>query len=433
MPQYSWITFLQARQSLAARLADPGEVFWSDQEIGLYLIEALRTWNALTEVWNADFAFSPTSGQTWYDVSQLAGSPRVRTLTDTDIYTIMQYHLLEPPSGSVWTGTSQFALSDLQLALQRRRDEMIQVSGCNLAELPPLPSTPNTRRTMFPDSTLEPRRARFVPDSGSPTTLSRSDNYAWDGFIPDHGQVSKTPRAWSVIAGPPLMMDVDFAPNVAGTYDVISLQAGPTFQPPGSTLLGVPDDWSWLAKWGALADLLSRESEATDRQRADYCLKRFNEGLKVMKESNWLLTAAINGLPVDTPSVYEMDGYSPEWEENTAAWRSVVTAGMDFVAPCPVAGLNPIGVSMILVGNAPCPILDSDFVQVSRDTFDAILDYAQRLASFKQGGSEFDQTKDLEKNFFMVATETNKRLAKMGIFRDLLGLQGKRQDINRPR
>jgi hypothetical protein len=433
MPQYQWLTYLQARQALAARLADPNNVFWSDIENGLYLIEALRTWNALTEVWNTDFVFSAAAPSVWFDLSTFPGSPRLRTLTDTYLYTLMQYHLLEPPSGGTWTGTSQFSIADLAGALARRRDEMIQVSGCNLAQLPPLPSTPNTRRTVFADSTLEPRRARWVPDSGTPTTLNREDSLAWDSFQTRHLQQTGTPANWGVIAGPPLAMDVDVAPNTAGTYDVLSLQAGPNFFPPAATLLGVPDDWSWLAKWGALADLLSRDSEATDRPRADWCLKRYTDGLKIMKESNWLLLATINGSPVNTPDVREMDGFAPEWQNNAVAWPSLVTAGIDLCAPCPVAGSTPFGVSCVLVGNAPVPVLDTDFIQCSRDTFDVILDYAQVLASFKQGGEEFAATKDLEKGFYQFAAETNKRLLKMGVFGDLLRLEGRRQDIAQPR
>jgi hypothetical protein len=434
MPGFAWLTYLQARQALAARLADPNNVFWVDAELKIYLREALRTFNALTETWNANFAFQANSSQTWYDLSTLAGSPRVRTLTDTEIYTAMEYHLLEPPTGGTWTGTSQFSMADLQGALQRRRDEMIQATGCNLQLLPPLPSTPNVRRTFFPDSTLEPRRTRFIPGAGNPITLTREDTLAFDAFEPQHLQNPTLPSAWSVITGPPLAMDVDSAPNVPGTYDVISLQSGLVFNPPARTLLGVPDDWAWVAKFGALADLLNRDSEATDKARADYCLSRYDMGLKIMKASNWLVSATINGLPVDVPSVREMDAFSPEWQNSAMAWPSLVQAGMDFCAPCPVPfGSTVMGVSMIVVGNAPVPVLDADFVQVSRDAFDAILDYAQTLASFKMGGSEFASTKDLEKNFFTVAQETNKRLSAMGIFSDLVHLEGRRQDIHQPR
>ena len=434
MPNFAWISYLTARQALAARLADSGMVFWTDGELKVWLIEALRTWNALTEFWNADFAFTATSAQVWYDLSLLAGSPRLRSVLDTDLYTAMEYALLEPPTGGTWTGTSQFSISDLQGALQRRRDEIIQEAGCNIQQLPPLPTTPNTRRVYFADSTLEPRRVRFVPDTGAPVTLSREDTIAFDAFSPGHLQTVQFPAAWSVITGPPLAMDVDYAPNAPGKYDVLSLQAGLNLNPPAATLIGIPDDWSWLAKWGALADLLGRDSEATDRQRADYCLKRYQMGMEVMKASNWLVSATINGVPVDTPSVREMDGYNPEWQDSSVAWPSLVQAGMDFFAASPVpTGPTQVGVSMIVVGNAPIPSLDTDLVQVSRDVFDAILDYAQVLASFKMGGAEFQQTQELEKKFFQYALATNARLSKCGLFADIIHLEGKRQRINQPR
>lgn len=431
MPNFSYVQLSQAQTDLAARLADPGMVRWVQPELTLYLQEALRVWNALTEQWNADFAFPATSANVWYNLATMAGSPRLRTVTDSYLYTMMEYHLLEPPTGGKWTGTSQFSISDLSGALQRRRDEMIQAAGCNIAQLPPLPSTPNVRRTIFVDSTLEPRRARFMPTSGSPITLSREDTLGFDAFEPNHLQSPQLPSAWSVITGPPLAFDVDTAPNIPGAYDVLSLQSGPNFVPPAATLLGVPDDFSWVAKFGALADLLGRESEATDRARADYCLKRYMDGLKIMVGQNWLVSATINGIPVDTPSVREADGFMPEWENLATAWPSLVTAGMDFIAPCPVAALQ--GVSMILVGNAPVPVLQTDYLQVSRDVYDVILDYAQMLATFKDGGAEFAQTQDLEKNFFALAVATNKRLSKMGLFADMIHMEGKRQNIAQPR
>jgi hypothetical protein len=434
--QYQWLTWLQAQQALAARLADPNMLFWVKNELIAYLSEALRTWNALTEQWNADYAFTATSQTVWYPLSTPATSPRLRTLTDTYLYTLMEYHLLEPPSGSTWTGTSQFSISDLSGALQRRRDEMIQAVGCNLLQLAPLPSTPSVRRTVFSDSTLEPRRTRFIPDSayGGPITLTREDTYAFDHFEPDHLQTDGMPSAWSVISGPPLSMDVDQGPSVPGVYDVLSLVSGPAFTPPTANLLGVPDDWSWLAKWGALADLLGRDSEATDTQRATYCLKRYVSGLDIMKQSNWILSATINGVPCDVESVFEKDAFDPEWENNVGAWPALVTAGMDLVAPCPTASSSQvIGVTCVLVGDAPIPAADNGFVQISRDAFDVILDYAQLLAMFKVGGAEFAQCKDLELNFYRFAVSTNKRLANMGFFRDELGWQGRRQDIQQPR
>jgi hypothetical protein len=430
-PVYTWLTLDQAVAALQGRLANTQ--FWTYPECTVYLQESLRYWNVLTETWKADFTFNATAGQTWYSTGTMADSPRLQTVTDSYIYTCMQYGLLEPPTGAAaWTGTPQFSLAELQYTLQRRRDEVFQSSGCNRGVLAGIPSTPNVRRAFLPDTVLEPVRTRFVPASGygSPITLTREDNQAFDYFEPDYLQDDSLPSSWGVVAEPPLAFDVDTGPNVPGTYEVLTLNSGPIFAPPVPTLLGVPDDFSWLPKWGALADLLGRESEATDRPRAAYCLDRFVKGLKLMNASAWLLNANINGIPADTPSLSEQDQFDPEWQNDPSVLPAIVNAGIDFIGVCPVADC---GVGMTLLGNAPVPVNGGDFIQCSREVFDVILSYAQRLAVFKQGGAAFDATAELEQDFNRAALSTNARLADLGIFSDVLANQGKRQLVEVPR
>jgi len=426
--------FSDAKNALAARLADQNFVFWTNVEVGIYLIEALRTWNALTEIWTSNFAFNTTPAGIWYDLTQIQGSPRLRTLQDTDLYTVMQYHLLEPPSGGgTWSGTSQFSLSDLQNALQRRRDEMIQRTACYLA-IYSIPSTPNVQRFPYPFSGLEPVRQRFIPDSGAgagnPVTLTREDTMTFDGFSYQHNQTPSLPTSFSVITEPPQSFDLDVGPNVAGSHEVIEVRQGFVFSPPSLTPLGIPNDWAWVAKWGALADLLSRDSEATDRPRANYCFQRFEDGIKIMQHANWIEGATIANVPVELVSVREKDAFDSEWSENPNAWQACVVGGMDLVAACPVGNQ---ALSVNLIGNAPVPVFDTDDFQVLQDTYDAILDYAQVLASFKMGGAEFADTKGLEAKFYSFAVQNNKRLAQLGLFSDLIHLQGKKQQISQPR
>jgi hypothetical protein len=62
-----------------------------------------------------------------------------------------------------------------------------------------------------------------------------------------------------------------------------------------------------------------------------------------------------------------------------------------------------------------------------------VLNYAQRLATFKDGGQEFAATEPLELDFYRAAQETNRRLLDMGIFTDMLNSEGQRQNENVPR
>jgi hypothetical protein len=72
-------------------------------------------------------------------------------------------------------------------------------------------------------------------------------------------------------------------------------------------------------------------------------------------------------------------------------------------------------------------------VQVSRDVFDVILDYAQHLAAFKQGGADFISTIPLYQNFMRAAEMQNKRIAQLALYWSTLRSQGTRQEVQQPR
>src|SRR5437660_9689824 len=67
------VTYGTMQSDLANRLADPNLLFWTTAELKLYLIEALRTWNALTEIWISSFAVTQNPSLTWYNISTLTG------------------------------------------------------------------------------------------------------------------------------------------------------------------------------------------------------------------------------------------------------------------------------------------------------------------------------------------------------------------------
>jgi hypothetical protein len=423
---YGWLTFVAARQQLSARLADPQQAQWSDLECGLYIQEALRMWNVFTNTWVSEYAFNPSAA--WVSLATTPASPRTRTLTDVQMYTLLQFHLLEPASGGVWTGTSQFNLADLSGALQRRRDEMIQVSNCNQT-ISTLASSINQRRIALPDTVLEPQRIRFLPvqppvGKAPPITLVRDDRLGFEYFEPDfYQEASALPSAWMVSAEPPLAVDVDIPPSVAGVYELLSLQSGTPFNPPAPTLIGVPDDFGWLARWGALADLLGRESEATDRARAEWCQKRYVDGLKLLANTPWVYLAMLDGQGVDVVAMTDMDRYQPEWDSDPTLSDAVVIAGVDMLWVPP-----GYAVQLTLLGNAPIPVVDADFIQASRSAWDACLSMAQFLATFKLGGAEFQQAAGLESQFIQAAAAENNRLEELGLFADVLSKRATAED-----
>jgi hypothetical protein len=440
LASYSWLTFITARQQLAQRLSDPTMVFWVDAELKIYIQQALRMFNALTYTWKTDFSYVDGTNL-WNSLAALTGSPRLRTLTDTNAYTQIEYMLLEPASGGTWSGTPQFAITDLAQALQRRRDEMLQVSNCNESLMTGIALMPNTRRTPLPDTVIDVARVRYLPvlnpyGSGTFTpgvtgfTLYRDDTVAQEWYESPLYQLSSgTPQTFMLSSEPPLSFDVDIPPSQPGTYEAVALKSGAAFVPPASTLLNVPDDFSWVLIWGALSDLLGRESEATDRQRADFCVKRYMDGLNLLLKTPWIMLAKLNGVAVTADAFAAADRYSPEWDSTPTSFGPfVVTSGIDFLAA-------PVGssVGLTVLGNAPVPVADGDFVQVSRSNWDTVLDLAQVMAVFKCGGADFQSVLEIESRAIQACSAENVRLKSTGSFSDVLIQRGQAQDRNQER
>ena len=429
---YSWLTFAQARQQLAARLADPTNQFWTDAENGLYIVEALQVWNALTFTWKTAFVFTvaAASKPQWSSLGSLTGSPRLRSVTDTALYTLTEYHLLEPATGAAWTGTTQFSIADLRTALQRALDEAIQITNCNQTNLDPIATLPGDLNVPLPDNVLDVPRARWIPraDSGeAPTTLMRDDNTGLNYYQPEYLQTPwGTPSQYNVASLPPLVMQVDVPPVNEGAYDLIALISAGTLTPPAATVVPAPNDDAWVLKWGMLADLLTRESEATDDLRAAWCKQQYTSGLKLMTATPWIMQAYINDVPADMVSMTEMDSYRPEWDSAPPDFATIITAGIDFFTVVPDPD-NDLSITLNVLANAPVPAADGDFIQCSRDVWDSILDYAQFLAAFKQGGAEFVASTPLFDGFVAAAMATNDRLQKLGLFANEFNAEGTRE------
>src|SRR5437762_5788040 len=110
---YSFLTYGESRQRLAERLYDATSIFFSDAELGLYIKEALRTFNALANFYREEFVFNTQANVTWYDLTDTTNLPntlRPFTVTDGSLIELIEYHLLEPPTTSyplVWAGSKQ--------------------------------------------------------------------------------------------------------------------------------------------------------------------------------------------------------------------------------------------------------------------------------------------------------------------------------------
>jgi hypothetical protein len=440
MPNYSYATANDAITALSARLyqsaTSPPQQFWTPAELLAYLVEALQTWNSLTSFWRGGFSFPLVQAQNWYDVTAQPNTLRPFTVTDYELVSLIEYHLLEPqtPPTSPWTGSSQFSFSDILGAITRRQNETLSATGCTISQQNV--GAPQTRTgILLPDTTLDIRRVAWIPEAGNgfDTSIMRQTD-AWAKMAFDQTYTTaphQPPSTWLQSTEPPPQFDVDYIPPVPGNYDVLTVNSGPVSNTAGAQAMKVPNDWAWVTKFGALGDLLSRESNAKDAMRADYCQKRYAQGLQIMAQSPAVLAMQLLGYPLAIDAVKNGDNFNTEWQSvNQGTPGSCYYAGLNMLGfPTPDAG--PYSAAVTVVENAPVPALMTDFVQVDRGDYDVILDYAQHLATFKSGGAEFTATAPLLQGFLQRAALYNSKLSVAGQFKiDLFGLSQREQSRN---
>lgn len=431
--QFSYITFGALKAQLAAKLNDPTNITWSDAENGAYLTEALRFWNVLTQYWPQDWTFTITpplaSDWSFLNNTSTGASPRAQTLTVNDLYTILCFHLYERSTANL---TGMFTEDDFNTATQQVRDEILQQTAANMGVLEGIEVTPGTNRTFLPDTTLDVRRMRYEGnDSGVTNTLVKGDSNSFLRFSPAYRQQTGTPARFDILGSPPLALTVDFAPNESNAIELLVMNAGTTITAT-SAPLQIPDDWMPVLKWGVLFELLSKESESTDQQRANYAKKRYEEGLRAISAMPWLLNGYLNNEAADIVPVIGKDRNSYNWQDNPSAWPSIVVGGVDLIAPCPIP-TAPLAITLTMVGNAPIPADDDAYVQAPRDVIDTLLDYAQHLAAWKMAGDEAEEAEPLYQGFVQYAMRTNARLRESGIFATDLRPNVSRQELDDPR
>ena len=390
-PTYSYVTLAQVLQQIANRLYDPTMTFWTQAELTLYLTEALQTWNALAAYWRGDFLFQTVPGTQWYDLTNQVQMPltlRPLTVTDVDLYTIIQYHLLEPAVGvNPWSGVSkQFTADDLIAAVQRRMNEVLAVTGCTITRTL-YPAV--LGRTLLSDVTIDIRRVAYLPAVGSPSVLWPDDTWAEQSFDVDYTILPPgTPSIYRTSTQPPISFDVDAPPGAAGSYELLTVNNGPVLSPTVASPLAIPDDWTHVIKWGALADLFSRESNAKDVPRAAYCEQRYRMGLQLLAAAPALLALRANNVTLQIDSIRAADLYSTSWQAAAAgAPGEALQSGLNLLAlsPVPDAPPTPYSLTATVVENAPIPVALGDPVQVAREDLDAVIDYAQHLAALEDG------------------------------------------------
>lgn len=438
---YAQTTFAQAKQRLANNLGDPGKVFFTDHELGRYLVEALRWWGLTAQYFRETGRIKTVSGQSFYYIenSLKDGTDTILlqslSVTDRDLINDINYALMEPqiiswPGG--WAGTEMFSLEEIVEHIQDSRDEFLKLTAC-IASSYDLVATQSRlnlptdhirilRADVRPQSDVEPL-PMWAVDQSQLTSTYRSTSFPED----------ELPTAYAVSYTPQLVVDVWPPPQVTSVVNIQGVRSGATLTPTASsTIVAVPDDSTVLLKYRALADLFAGDGLTRSPQMAEYCEMRYQDGLEAMGLYLSVLWANDGGARGVISSVAQWDQVRPEWRYETPGEPdSVAQLNWNTLGVRPVPDAE-YAITLESIRKAPIPTSDSDFIQVGREHIQAIYDYAQHVALVKSQGAEFAVTMPLYESAKQTAQDYREQIASQSFLYQATQLPSLQEKWTRP-
>lgn len=399
---YTYETFAQLKTALSVNLSDPDKVFWTDDELGILLNAALREFNSIARIFRDRGTFITNTTDLFYDLRTVlengAGEAFLSpVLTFDDLLTQAKYMLMEPEPDNDTDFTDGFSLANFTNAYNQRRAQFLLETGLVISQpTAQVVASGDGLVAIADDAVIDVRRATWTDLDGTVTQLLREDGFTASAFSPAWAQTSGTPQRYSIFPEPVLTLQLIPPPVANGTLTLQSISSG-----------AILDDFMPIILWGVLADVLSSSGPGNDPLRAAYAEQRFKEGLVIGRQVVTVLQSYINGVPVSTQPVYDLDTFSPSWM-TAGVPASVGLLGSNLAAVSPKAS-GIYSVMMDAVRNAPL-LVDADNLPVGREYIDLIIDYATHLAIFKQGGADFQATLPMYDNFVKTAVAYNNRM-----------------------
>lgn len=461
MPQYTHTTLAQAQSAVSARLNDPNCSYWSSTEVYFAIVESLRIWNSLTGFYRQRVTFDTTPNTPFYDLTKVLPAPPFGlSVTDTQLVREMQFSLLEPSTGTSWTGTPQFNLPRVSDALQRLRNQYLLDTGIlqtyRVINVPPTP----IGRVQLSDDTVDVRRCSWISNSvvqgntlfdqlpgnidsfaglfdslgmgivvsnGTYTVLFRDDEWGMSSWQPAWTLTRTIPITYSVFLTPPVSLQLAPIPADKGLLELISVQTGAALNPAAGVVMGVPDDFCWAVKWGAMADVLGQAAEDTDLTRESFCRHLYQAGVEAAIKFPSLLMSYVNDEVMQSGSVFELDTWMSSWQNSPGTPQVSAMTGRNLLSLGPMAD-GVYGITLDVVGNMPVPAGVADYIQVGRETLETIYDLSQCLLSFKQGGKEFTDTIPMYQNVLKMAGLVNRQILSSALYASAMLLTASKQE-----
>ena len=453
MSTYTHTTFAQAKDRLAALLGDPSKTFYTDFELGRYLIEALRFWGVTAQYWRKTVQFELSPGVTFYDVTGAVGDnpdiyprpdpPQAFVVTDQELINDINLSLMEPIItnwSAGWIGSEQFDLDTIADVLAKSKDDILRQTSTVVTEQS-FRVDPGVSRVVMAETEQDVSvstivRASFTEDETNLTLpLFAIDYYQAQATVdtatfPSVGR----PKAFTSNNAPLLCIDLWPKPANGGTLKVYSQRMGyprpftPQLTP---TVIWIPTDAAWILKYRAIDDLVCSDGIGKAPEISEYARQRWQQGVEILSGYGSVLWAELNGRRLTISSQFQLDAQRPMWENETGQPRSIQQLSWNLISVYPTPD-QPYLLAMDTIVAAPIPAEDTDYIDVGPQYVQAIYDYAQHIATMKLQGGDFQATISLYQDCVKAALEHQASIAGSAINYRHQQIQAKADRIARP-
>lgn len=411
---YTHTTFAEMKDRLAELLGDPTQTFYSNAELGRYIVEALQWWGLTAQYFRESARLTTVAGQAFYDLTEdvydSTGTTLLQSLTITDRQAIndILYHLMEPQITdwtAPWAGSEQFSLEELTQMVEENRDSLLKMSGCLL-----YPSeyvvAGGQQRVFLDEDVVQVVRASIEEDGGDgPLVMWAIDQTQAQGTSFSSFPALGRPKSYATSYTPVLATDIFPAARTQATIECSVIRAGERLDPTlAATILEFPDDAVWIIKYAAIDDLVGGDGLGRAPEWSQYMEQRWQRGLQDLKGYQSIVWSTVGGRRMTISSLAELDAQRPTWQQSQGTPRSIHLLNWNRFAINPVPDGEYI-LELEIVRKAPLPSADDDYIQVGREQIDALLDYAQHIAMIKCQGAELTQSIPLLESAQMAADD----------------------------
>lgn len=414
MATYTEITLLALRERLAAKLADPGMVFWVAGELDGYLNEALNTWAAFSGYYTQRWDLPLVAGQAVYDLPAVTGSPLAYTGLCDDLIVRAKQVLLEPATLASFLEQYPAAqLDSFKSAVGKAYEEWLRDTGL----VTKYQELAGQEVVQLPERSLELRHVEWKAEP-TPTVTShyytelretQADQVNYSFYF-TNGQ----PRAYDSRTQPLNSVRLYPPPEDIGKLAIFNLEL-PSAADIAMLPIPVPTSLDWALKYAMLADLFEFDGQCRDPYRAEYCQKRYEDSLVLGRNYPGVYNAWLNGRPITVGGIKEISAIRPRWHSTVGVPQVVGLVSWNHLVVTPVPSAaqltdNPLTLTLEVQSHPPELSADTDVIQLPREYHDMLVDFAAHLALLKTSGAEFAMSLPAYKDLLETAMEHNDRL-----------------------